>query len=730
MFNRATNLFDELQPTSRGNYGSDRNPGLRVLAVYVAILLSVATVSYRMLYVTSVMVDTVGDDFTRTTESFEPIPSREGRILSLDGQILAEDVRRYDVTVHYRWLEKPADPVWLQKRAFSTLSREHRRDPRLVAQAVQHVLSQRAAMWERLAALTDRSGSALMTHRKAVQRRVERMVAHVQTRRNAAVRVEPILDGPWWQRIVERLRRSLTQTPNRTAEEPVVIREELEYHPMIQDIGFQVATEIEAHPELYPGLRLVRSSYRVYPQRNLASHIVGVRTALDADQIERRRDRFPAGDPSAYRVGDRIGRSGIERRYDGRLRGRVGRRRLVKDRRGEIVDSHVLTGPQPGRDIYLTLHLELQAAAEQMLDDVLAAQRPNGATVPGGCLVALDVHSGAVLVAANAPRFDLNIPASGDAVGWNRLLNDPRKPLFSRATQMAIPPGSVFKPLSAIALLESKSIDPDEPFGCQGFLHQPHRYRCYVYRHYGVGHGDTRLVDALTRSCNVYFYQAAERLGPRPFVHWARQFGFGRPTGIDLPGERGGNLPEPGSSVGRRSLPWYRGDTLGLAIGQARLTVTPLQIARMMAAIANGGELVTPHVVTTGGATRIGDPDGQSAIPHTAPQTTGALSENLERVREGLERVVSHPRGTGYKSVRMSQIAIAGKTGTAEVQGKGDHAWFAGYVPAERPRIAFAVVLEHAGTGGKVAGPVARQFVESLIALGVLKAQPRLAVQP
>ena len=160
------------------------------------------------------------------------------------------------------------------------------------------------------------------------------------------------------------------------------------------------------------------------------------------------------------------------------------------------------------------------------------------------------------------------------------------------------------------------------------------------------------------------------------------------------------------------------------------MTVTPLQIARMMAAIANGGELVRPHVVTTGGATRIGDPDGRSAIPHTAAQPTGALSENLERVREGLERVVAHPRGTGYKTVRMPQIAIAGKTGTAEVQGKGDHAWFAGYVPAERPRIAFAVVLEHAGTGGKVAGPVARQFVESLIALGILKAQPRLAAQP
>jgi penicillin-binding protein 2 len=295
---------------------------------------------------------------------------------------------------------------------------------------------------------------------------------------------------------------------------------------------------------------------------------------------------------------------------------------------------------------------------------------------------------------------------------------------------MAIPPGSVFKALSAIALLESHVIDPDAPFGCQGFLRHPNHFRCYIYRHHGVGHGDTRLVDALTRSCNVYFYQAAERLGPKPFVHWARQFGFGRPTGIDLPGERGGNLPDPDPAHGQRRLPWYRGDTLGLAIGQARLTVTPLQIARMMAAIANGGELVTPHVVTTGGAARITGPEVDSADARTRMQTTGALRENLARVREGLSRVVSHPRGTGYKSVRMSQISIAGKTGTAEVQGHGDHAWFAGYVPADRPRIAFAVVLQHAGTGGKVAGPVARQFVEGLLALGVLKPERRLAAQP
>ena len=730
MFNRATNLFDDLRPRTRGNYDSDRNPGLRLLAVYSVISLSVGIVAVRMFHVKSVMSDTVGDEFQRTTMTYETIPSRDGRILALDGQVLAEDVRRYDVLAHFRWLESPADPAWAKKRAMSKLTRQQRRDPASVDRAIREVLQQRDAMWQRLATVTDRDPLEISTARQAIQHRVERIVANVQQRRDAVAADEPVPTGAWWQRLFDRMRYTMTHAPQRASRDPLVIREELEYHRVIQDIDFQVATEIEAHPELYPGLRLARSSYRAYPQRDLAAHIIGIRTPLDAEQAAERRQRFPDGDPHEYRIGDHIGRSGVERQYDDRLHGQVGRRRLITDRRGEIIGNDVVVKPVRGQDVYLTLHLGLQATAEGILDAALAASQTAGIAAPGGSVVALDVHTGAVLVAANAPRYDLNIPASGDSAGWQQILNDQRKPLFCRATQMAIPPGSVFKALSAIALLESRTIDPDEPLACQGFLHSPARFRCYIYRHHGVGHGDTRLVDALTRSCNVYFYHAAEQLGPQPFVRWARQFGFGSRTGIDLPGERRGNLPEPAATHARRRLPWYRGDTLGLAIGQARLTATPLQIARMMAAIANGGELVTPHVVTSGGGARITGSDRESIDTQARRQTTGALAQNLARVREGLARVVAHPRGTGYKSVRMSQIAIAGKTGTAEVQGQGDHAWFAGYVPADRPRIAFAVVLQHAGTGGKVAGPVARQFVEELLAEGILKPERRLAAQP
>ena len=215
----------------------------------------------------------------------------------------------------------------------------------------------------------------------------------------------------------------------------------------------------------------------------------------------------------------------------------------------------------------------------------------------GGCVVALDVQSGAVLVAAGAPRFDFGSTAVPDAQTWKQLNDDPRHPLVHRAIQMALPPGSVFKVLSAVALLESRRIDPDVRFECRGYLDQPNRFRCLIFAQHGVGHGPVDLGDALSRSCNVYFFHAAGVIGPQPLVEWAREFGIGRPTGIDLPFERGGNLPEPDAAADGQQphkSNWHIADTRALAIGQSTLTVTPLQIARMMAAIANGGYLVTP----------------------------------------------------------------------------------------------------------------------------------------
>ncbi|MFG0239757.1 MAG: peptidoglycan D,D-transpeptidase FtsI family protein [Gimesia chilikensis] len=293
---------------------------------------------------------------------------------------------------------------------------------------------------------------------------------------------------------------------------------------------------------------------------------------------------------------------------------------------------------------------------------------------------------------------------------------------------MMLPPGSTFKALTSIALMESGKVDPDEPFICRGYLDRPDRHRDYVYRHFGVGHNELTLTRALRESCNVYFFQAARTMGPEAIHHWADQLGFGKPTGIDIPGERGGHLPDPSPPKSEKKSPWYPGDTLGMAIGQSRLTVTPLQIARLMAVVANDGEMVVPHLAHSVVPSAESSTTTRQMISYPRRYVSGIHPGTLERVREGLIEVVAHPRGTGYKTVRLKEVTIAGKTGTAENGGgKNDHAWFAGFVPAQRPKYAFAVVIEHCGSGSRVAGPVAQKLVRAMLDTSVLQpTQPKL----
>jgi penicillin-binding protein 2 len=250
-----------------------------------------------------------------------------------------------------------------------------------------------------------------------------------------------------------------------------------------------------------------------------------------------------------------------------------------------------------------------------------------------------------------------------------------------------------------------------------------------IFRQHGQSHGDVTLSDALCQSCNVFFFEAARKLGDEPLRRWSERFGFGAPTGADLPGEAGGRLPK-GPVGGGRSRD--TGSTLQLAIGQSSLLVSPLQVARMMAAVANGGSLVSPrfaHVPAprTEGAIQLAS--HESTQPVAASPNLDLSPRTVAVIRESLERVVEDPHGTG-RAAAVAGVRVAGKTGTAETGGgQPDHAWFAGYVPAERPRIAFVVMLEHAGSGGRAAGPVARQFVEALVAGGIIRPQTPASVR-
>jgi penicillin-binding protein 2 len=251
------------------------------------------------------------------------------------------------------------------------------------------------------------------------------------------------------------------------------------------------------------------------------------------------------------------------------------------------------------------------------------------------------------------------------------------------------------------------------------------------------------MFDALAKSCNVYFFHFAEQMGPEPLVGWAAKFGIGQATGIDLPDESPGELPVPETIRARQGHGWREGDTLALAIGQGGLTTTPLQIVRLFAAIANGGRLVTPRLVMRSGmtvaqASSLVRPDlpiagskrGRLLYVDATPQPIEGLHPaTLAAIRRGLEQVVADPSGTGHGAVYCESINIAGKTGTAETGGgREDHAWFAGYAPAESPRVAFVVALEHAGSGSEAAGPVAKRLVQKMESLGYFR-RVRMAKQ-
>ncbi len=731
-----------------GQAESVDGPRGRLLWLFALAAVALAVIGSRLAYVQCALPDGLTQAFEETTESTETIPARDGRILSADGVVLADNQERFDLLVYYRWIENPPNSDWLKHRAQRQLSRSERRNPELQAKAEADVRERHDQLWISLSDTLQISPDELDRNRVQVQSRVERIWHLVEAKRSQQNEEKQPLASPvsttgagFWHRFWHEL----TTPPPRNLRDPLIISEQESDHVIWEGIDSEAAAEIEAHPERYPGARVVVRSRRVYPEKTLAAHLIGSRTRrLPEDETDSSSAQWVNAAESSDLA---IGRSGLERSYDEHLRGRPGLRKIVRNHRREVISTEIVREPETGRDLVLTFSASLQRRTEDLLnrllehtpsaevpgqiDDESNRSQPAAMVGPrGACLVALDVHTGAVIAAAAAPSFDLNLLVETDEPQWQALLSDPRRPLFPRVTQMALPPGSTFKTLSAIAMVENGELDPKARFLCQGYLDRPDKDRCLVFRHYGVGHNETDLADAICRSCNVYFFTAARRSGPQPLIEWSQKLGFGQSTGIDLPSEGVGSLPTPEGGNKQSRRPWYPGDTLGLAIGQSSLLVTPLQMARLMAAVANGGQLVTPFLGAASGnsqheALSPAVSSRTQRFVRPEPQPIADLhADTLAVVREGLERVVQDPKGTAYKSVRLPNIRIAGKTGTAEVGSRlPDHAWFAGYVPAQEPRVAFVVIVEHGGSGGKVAGPIARDFVKLLADSGVVARQ-------
>ncbi|HVZ86928.1 MAG TPA: penicillin-binding protein 2 [Polyangia bacterium] len=477
---------------------------------------------------------------------------------------------------------------------------------------------------------------------------------------------------------------------------------------LAEDISREAMAAIETGVDL-PGVKIVSSPRRSYPMGMLGAHVLGYMNEISADELRAKKDE-------GYRAGDLIGRTGIERQWDGYLRGRSGFQKTVVDRRGmPKTDIHdVIDGPaaQPavaGNNVILTLDADVQRSAERALRNVSAAG-----------VVVLDVNSGRILAMASKPSFDPN-EMSGHLTpeAEQRLLADRYHPLHDKTLAETYYPGSTFKPVSAISALEDRLITPDDKTKCHGSYEiARRRFKCTKT------HGVVSLYDAIVESCNVYFYELGARPGMMDrLAKYGSDLGLGAPTGLGLNGEDGGFLPtEEFYREQKRQNPKAEGFQVGQAlnavIGQGSTRVTLLQMALLYAAIANGGKLWLPQIVE-----RVESSDGQ-VLEEFAPRVRREVSvapETLAIVRQALVGVVNEPKGTAFKA-RAKDIEVAGKTGTAQVHGRhtelggyegGDHAWFVGFAPAGRPKIAVAVLVEHGGHGGDVAAPVAMEIIHN-----------------
>jgi penicillin-binding protein 2 len=472
--------------------------------------------------------------------------------------------------------------------------------------------------------------------------------------------------------------------------------------PVRGNLDWESVAQIEVNAPDLPGIAIDEGQSRHYLHGEDFAHVLGYVAPVSEDEIN--------GDPLLELPGFRIGKAGIEKVYDLSLRGNGGSSEVEVNAVGRVIRELNRKEGEPGTDITLTIDMDLQRLATQRLEG------------ESGSAVVLDVRTGDVLALVSTPGFDPNAFNRGlSNEEWHALISNPKAPLANKAIAGQYAPGSTFKVAVALAGLEKGAINPNTTVKCWGRTRLGNAYfHCWKRG----GHGPVQLHDALTQSCDVYFYEVAKRVGVDRISAMARRLGLGQTLGLDLPGERPGLLPTRDWKLATIGVPWQMGETLISGIGQGYVLATPLQLAVMTARVANGGRAVTPRI-----ARRAPPPEG--AEPEQPPDDLGLVPGHLQLVREGMVDVVNGRRGTARgAAIKEPGMEMAGKSGTSQVRRiskaereagvfknedlpwkRRDHALFVAYAPIDAPRYAVAVVIEHGGGGSAAAAPVARDIL-------------------
>ncbi|MGN6105562.1 MAG: penicillin-binding protein 2 [Kofleriaceae bacterium] len=496
----------------------------------------------------------------------------------------------------------------------------------------------------------------------------------------------------------ERIMVGLKRDPRR----PIVV---------LEDQGRDRAALVEQALSRLPGVEVHHEPYRFYPQGDLAAHLIGYMTQMTAAEADKLTNQ-------GYDPSELVGRYGLESAWENYLRGKKGIERYAVDARGQRLDDKTaatliqgerVIGAVPGANLVLTIDAELQKLAEKAV-----AQQPASA------VVIVEAKTGKLRAVVSKPSFDPNIMTGHLTRAEEfQLKSDPRKPFIDKALRMTYPPGSVFKFVTALAALEDSQAAEDEPIVCHGYYElSGTTFKC------NSTHGKLDLIGAIQHSCNIYFWKLAERIGLDRIAEVARKFGFGTPTNLGLNGDAGGRIP---------TKAWYEqrsrykvGYATNAATGQGDVEVTVLQTAMAYAALANGGTLFVPQVVE-----RVESSDGRTIVSYEpkAARQVDVPSDAVELWKRGMWKAANERGGTAFDHGYLSLVPVMGKTGTAEIRTKArkkeedlrdvegyqptrSHAWFAGWAPAEDPEIVIVVLVEHGGSGGRVAWPLAKQILE------------------
>lgn len=509
-------------------------------------------------------------------------------------------------------------------------------------------------------------------------------------------------------------------------------RDPLKPKILLRDADPRIVYYLKEHSTQFPGIKVEELSVRDYPNKKLASHVLGY--VGEVSDVQLAKDTF-----QGVNYGDIVGKDGAEFVFNSALMGIKGKQIMETNSAGRPTRILSYKKPVPGSNIFLTIDKNIQQATEQALEKAIKTSRSifdknfkKRYLGTAGAAVVLDPRNGEVLAMASFPSYDPSIFIGGIKKGrWKRLISKKaHAPMNNRAYTSLYPPGSTFKPFTAFAAMQESMINTKTTFICNGSWRKWNQtFRCWKR----TGHGASSLNRALSISCDVYFYNvgaflySSKKKSGEPLQYWAREFGFGKKTGISLPNEGGtsdntlaGRVPTKQWKASFNRLNnkkyqlWYPGDTINMSIGQGDMLVTPLQLANSYAAIANGGTLYKPQLLK---AIQLPSGERVNKFKKQEIDKVKIKTSALLAVRQGLKGVV---KGEGTASGAFSglPVSVAGKTGTAQIKGKQDTALFVGYAPAENPRYVVVVIVEEGGHGGSIAAPAVREILSAIFKKG------------